>query len=272
MHGASGGYGLQLGEASLPVDRDLLAPADVMPWSLRWERAELGGAFDIGADAACVPATNVTMYVDRLAQETVLRSPVPLSSDEVVHPYFATTGALAAHWSGRPAFHAAVLAGAEGAWGVLGDREAGKSTMMAAMLRHGVEVVADDLLVVDDGSALAGPRCIDLRQQASETLGLGVPLGVVGARHRWRHGLGPIAARVPLAGFVVLRWGDEPSLERIPVRSRLDVLGAALTVRVAPSEPASLVELLGLPMWRLTRPRSWDDLPRSVDLVAQLLG
>jgi hypothetical protein len=47
------------------------------------------------------------------------------------------------------AFHAAAVAGPEGAILIAGDSGAGKSTLLAAMLKRGWKLLADDLAVVD---------------------------------------------------------------------------------------------------------------------------
>jgi hypothetical protein len=117
----------------------------------------------------------------------------------------------------------------EGAWAVLGDKENGKSTTLAWFALNGHPVLADDLLVVDGDAALAGPRCIDLRQESSERLGVGEPLGVVGQRARWRFELGDVPPRVPLRGFITLTWDRALALEPLRGVERLLALmpGAA---------------------------------------------
>ena len=73
-----------------------------------------------------------------------------------------------------------------GVGGFLGKRGDGKSTMLAWLSAHGHEIVCDDVLIADEGNALAGPRCIDLRQSASRHFEMGTYIGRIGTRQRWR--------------------------------------------------------------------------------------
>ena len=103
-----------------------------------------------------------------------------------MHPYLAPVALVMARWLGREGFHGGGIVAGGGVWGVLGDKTAGKSTTLAWLAREGVGVVSDDVLVIDGGTALAGPRSVDLREEAAERLGVGEPMGRVGQRERWR--------------------------------------------------------------------------------------
>ncbi len=74
---------------------------------------------------------------------------------------------------GRRSFHTGAFVASGGAWGILGGRDDGKSTMLAWLAVHGHEIVCDDVLIVGQGDALAGPRCIDLRQSAYTHFAMG---------------------------------------------------------------------------------------------------
>ena len=52
------------------------------------------------------------------------------------------------------------------AWAVVGGREAGKSSLLAALAARDLPVLADDLVISDSHQAFCGPRTIDLRQLA----------------------------------------------------------------------------------------------------------
>ena len=51
-------------------------------------------------------------------------------------------------------------------------------------------------------------------------LGVGTPMGKVGARERWRMALDPVPSRLPLRGFVEVAWGEGLRSSRYPWRAR----------------------------------------------------
>ena len=182
---------------------------------------------------------------------------------ELLHPYLGAIAAVAARWLGRDAVHAGAFIHEGAAWGVLGGRNSGKSSLLARLALDGIEVVADDVLVIDAGRALPAPRFIDLRADAADRLGVGEQLGRVGARERWRM---PLAAEVPIAplrGWIRLGWGDEAELLSVPPAERLLSLAPQLSVGAPPLDPAALIELAALPMLEFRRPRDWESLGES---------
>jgi hypothetical protein len=122
---------------------------------------------------------------------------------------------------------------------------------------EGQPIFSDDTLVLEGSAAFAGPRTIDLRADAARELGVGVGLGVVGARERWRLELPPVAGRLPLRGFVRLRWADSVAITPVAARDRLRELGSHRVVRLPPRDPGRLLGLAALPMLTLNRPRDW---------------
>ena len=159
------------------------------------------------------------------------------------------------------------------AWGVFGQRGAGKTSTLAHLsLRDGLEILSDDVLVLDaDLVAYAGPRCADLRGDAAERLGLGEDLGVVGGRRRWRMPLGPVAPELPFKGWVELAWADAVHVaEPAPVQ-RFEALAQNLALRLVPPDAAALLRLADQPYLRFGRPRDYDRLDGALDrLVAAL--
>ena len=89
-------------------------------------------------------------------------------------------------------------------------REVGKSSLLAALAGLGVDAMKRTICSsFVQGCALAGPRCIDLREGSARTLGVGKTIGLVGTRERWRLHLEPSRLRaLPLAGWVTLEWGE----------------------------------------------------------------
>jgi hypothetical protein len=215
------------------------------------------------------------LQMRRSPAEVVLDVPEGISPRALVHPLLAVPLSLLARWRGHVTLHAGAFA-ADGAWGVLGDRTAGKSSMLAALADRGAPIVADDLLVLDDGWALAGPSCVDLRPDVAERFPSATSLGEVGGRVRFRLSTTPAEPRTELKGFFVLEWGEdtsEPELVPIPMQERLRLMyGQEYMGVVGAADPRRLMELVGLPAWRVRRPRDWQATPAVVDQMLQLAG
>jgi hypothetical protein len=132
--------------------------------------------------------------------------------------------------------------------------------------------VADDLLVLAQGAALAGPRTLDLRDDAAQRLGVGKPVGRVGARERWRVELGAVPWSAPLAGFVFLGWGDEVEVAGVTGRERLTRLSVQLTIPEIPADPQGLFDLAALPALELRRPRDWSRIDEAGSALLEAIG
>lgn len=212
------------------------------------------------------------LWMRREPAEVVMALPESMPGRALVHPTLAVPLSLLARWSGHVTLHAGAFE-AGGAWGVLGDRTAGKSSMLAALSAGGVPIVADDLVVVDgDGFVLAGPRCVDLRSDVAERFAAAEPMGIVGGRPRFRLTTPPAPPRTPLRGFFVLEWGDGPEIELEPLgmRERLGLLyGQEYMGIMGAADPRRLVAIVGLPAWRLRRPRDWDAAGEVVERVLE---
>jgi hypothetical protein len=191
----------------------------------------------------------------------------------IAHPYLGLIAAVAAYWRGWDYLHAGAVVVDGTVWGVLGDRGAGKtSTLGFLSRREGVEVLCDDVLVLDrERRGYAGPRFTDLREDAAKHLGMGEPLGVVGARERWRAPLGPVETRLPLTGWVDLSWGPEAAVARPAPGDRFTALARSLALRLVPPDPQGLLALADAPFLAFTRPRGLDQLDRALDLLVDAL-
>jgi hypothetical protein len=132
-------------------------------------------------------------------------------------------------------------------------------------------VMTDDVLAIAAGIALGGPRCIDLRPEASAHFDAGRDLGVIGYRERRRIDLGPCPAEVPLGGWVHLGWATEYGLHRLDGAAALRGLVASLGVNVAP-DPVKLLDLTALPSRRFCRPRSWAAIDESMERLTDELS
>jgi hypothetical protein len=263
-----GAYGLRI--SGLPQADALLVQADE-GWSRLDIQRVLGHARAdgvIGRDLASIALEGSgSLTIDRDAARATVTSPRPPGDREMVHPYLGAIAAVVSHWLGRRSFHSGGVVVGGGAWGILGDRESGKSTLLAWFAAQGIGVLSDDLLVVRSGTALAGPRCVDLRRDAADALAVGEPIGVVGARERWRLPLAQVAAEVPLTGWIVLGWHDQVTLRRVAPARRLPILVENLAIAAEPADALGLVALTALPMLEFLRPRQLGEIARTSELL-----
>jgi hypothetical protein len=259
-----GAYGLCLPD--LPEAADLLvdAPAGWSEWRVARRENEGTPKEFVRQTHACLRSEpRGWVDVDRARHISTLNLPVPVRDREVVHPYLASTASVAAYWRGMQSFHAGAFVVDGRVWAILGDRGAGKSSLLAYLALEGVPILTDDILVVRGSTALAGPRCIDLRAEPASRLKVGEALGVVGTRERWRMKIDPVQPELPLAGSLCLEWG-QTGIDIVPPQERLLALFASLSLRVSPSAPDALIQLSTLPMIVVTRRRDFSDLSRDV--------
>lgn len=190
----------------------------------------------------------------------------------LVHPYLASAAIVAAHWLGRETFHAGGFVAGGGVWAVLGEKDDGKSSLLASLALSDVPVICDDVLVLRDHTAFAGPRAIDLRADAARQLEVGERLGVIGTRERWRFGLGQVSPELPLRGWVTLGWSDEVGTRAIRGAERFQLLLPHRGIRLEPTNPGGLIELSELPMLELRRPRRWDSAKHALSTLLDATG
>lgn len=208
------------------------------------------------------------LVLDRRARIADFETPEHLDDDDLVHPYLAPAAAVMAGWQGWDTFHAGAFATDGRAFAVLGERERGKSTLLAALALDGVPIVTDDVLVVERGIAQAGPRCIDLRRDD------GLPAAALEPSRsstRARLRLPPLAATAELAGWVALEWGKRLELERLRPSERLHRLASSHSRAGDPRDDA-LLELARLPGWMLRRPPRLELLPETIRRLLELVS
>jgi hypothetical protein len=210
--------------------------------------------------------------IDREPGRAVYHVDRRLEPEALLHPYLAPVVLIASRWRGRESFHAGAFVAGGGVWALLGDKEAGKSTTLAWLAAHGHAVICDDALILDDRTAFAGPRSIDLRAESARRLGRGEPLGTVGVRERWRVPLGAVEPELPFRGWVSLEWDDEVAVEPLRGAARLPALIPHRGVRIEPPRPAALVEYAALPHLVLRRPRGWDSLGEGAERLLDALA
>jgi hypothetical protein len=188
----------------------------------------------------------------------------------IVHPLLGLLALGVAIDRGMDALHAGALVGDAGAWAIVGAKEAGKSSLLAACASAGIQVLTDDVLVLSGDRCLAGPRCVDLRPGSAERFGATEP--VRSAEPRKRLQLPPVRAEHRLAGIVFLEWGDGPAVEPMSAPETLRRLLERHAVDRFPRVPTGLLDLASGSAFVLRRPRDWSQLEPTVELLREMFG
>lgn len=205
------------------------------------------------------------IYFERAARRATFYGS-HIDPEDLIHPYLAPIGIAFARWTQREAFHAGAFLAGDGAWALIGDCEAGKSTLLAALAARGIPVLSDDLVVTDGTLAFAGPRSLDLRARPDAAC-LGGYLAASPSRQgtRWRVALGAVAPVFPLRGWFYLSWSDRLELERLSSAENLARLAQSRALPDQPTSSSDLLELAVLPAWEVRRPRSWPGLQDTIE-------
>jgi hypothetical protein len=271
-----GAYGIAI--SGLEAEDHLLVPA-APGWPavrLVFDRRPAGeGGTHLDENVARYPdAFGTQVTVDRRAGTATMMGARMLPSDAIVHPRLGMLGAVYAQWlPGRVAFHAGAFVSGGRAWAVVGEREGGKSTLVAALAAAGAPVLGDDTLVLEGDRCLSGVRCVDLRPRTAAQLGQSDRVVTVRAGARERLALPAPPPEAPLGGWFFLEWADELSIRALPAQERIERISRAQGWhRRGVTDPARLLELTALPAWELRRPRDWAQLPRVVERVRELAG
>lgn len=265
-------YGLRL----RGVDSSRLVPANGLTWPTVDVR-QMGGAMPGGEP--WLGDGEGLLDLDGLRRVHLLRSPAtatfrgePLLPGDLLHPYFGPVGIAFSRWLGRETFHAGAFVAGGGAWAVVGPREAGKSSLLTALARRGVGVLADDLVVVDSLRAFAGPRMLDLRTPPAAELAEALPVERARRGTRWRIRLGAVEPVVPLRGWIFLRWSERVRVERVRTPFVLSRLARWRGRPELPTDPAQMLELAALPAWDVHRPKRWDAVDDTVATLLDVTG
>ncbi len=267
-----GAYGIRLG--GLEAADDLLVPVDggAPMYVVESQVAQPApGPEHVDGDRAELRLrSGGRILIDRPGGRVRFQIPHPVRPDELVHPYLAPAAAVIGRWLGRESVHAGAFAVDDRAFGVVGTRTAGKSSTLAWLALGGADVLCDDLLVVDGRASFAGPRSIDLREDAAARLEAGEAIGVTGARERWRLRLAPTGHGQVLSGFLYLTWGDAIAVRPLGGRERFERLVPQRGVRLEPTRVDALLDLAALPAWEVSRPQSWASLPETGQRLLEL--
>jgi len=273
-----GAYGFRLscpqaGELPNLIEQEASSPAVTVSWR---HASTVRDVEEVGEDRVAYGFRgSTTYYVER--DPAAIRFDIPYvpSPAALVHPLLTIGVSVLARWRGDVTLHAGAFQTRVGGWGVMGAREAGKSSLLASVGERGYPVLADDLLAIDERSIWAGPSCVDLRPDTVDQFADATPMGIVGGRPRFRLATPPGAGRVPMRGFFVLDWSDglEIEVEPLAPQERLEWLYRQEYIRlVGFPDPAKLLPLVALPAWRLRRPRDWIAGGEAVDRVLEVAG
>jgi hypothetical protein len=222
----------------------------------------------MGTQRAVLDLPGLRQLLLRRGESTATFTGPRLSHDELIHPYLGAAASVFNRWCGREVYHAGAFVCSGLAWAVVGGREAGKSSLLAALAARGLPVLSDDLVVTDGHQAFCGPRTIDLRRLAP---GATAPVTPVRGASRWRLALPSVPGAVPLGGWIYLRWGAEVNMHGVPASSSLARLAARRTWPALPSDPRILLALAARPGWDLGRPADWPRMDQTVDLMLETL-
>jgi hypothetical protein len=192
----------------------------------------------------------------------------PTDDGRMLHPFLTAIAVVFAWWDGRHAFHGGAFVGADGAWCLFGGGAEGKSSTLGRISLCGVPVLSDDLIVSSRGQVFAGPRCIDLRHDAAEALGVSSQASPVRGGERLRLGLPPALAEVPLRGLLFLTWGA--TIELRPVRPTERLLRLSQYRSTATLRSPRLLDLAATPAWEIQRPPRWGSLEPAVERLLDL--
>jgi hypothetical protein len=211
---------------------------------------------DLGPHRASIDTLTGRLLLEREPVRMTVLADRRLPDADLVHPCLWPAAAVFARWRGLETLHGgAFVDGRGGAWAVLGDRGAGKSSLLAALAVAGHDVVADDLLVLDGGDCFAGPRCVDLRPDAASELGLHALPSVRSTRRR-RLALAPCDGRFTVRGCVYLEWGERVAVEPLAPAEHLGVLTGQRRIAGLGANVQQLIGLSGLPAFRMRRPKA----------------
>jgi hypothetical protein len=216
----------------------------------------------LGPDMARIELIDDSHAVlDRERMHVTFEGPNWVWADWLVHPTLAAISMFFATWLGRHPIHAGAFVVDGGAWAVVGESTAGKSSTLGWLSKAGYPVLTDDLLVIEKGTVFAGPRTLDLVPSSARFLGsLGRPV-----RHgdRYRISTAPVPPEVPLRGWIALAWGHELEALRIPPTKRLETLLQHLRIQRDGPGSRAILDLAMLPGLELRRPRDVQRLPET---------
>ena len=276
---AVGAYGLAVGgvEAGGAVAEALVpAPPDwpgIVISRKRGAPVTQGPEFELGSDSGRIrlPGRGVAI-VDRVHAVATFEMPDPLDDDRLVHPMLGYVATAFSGWLGRHVFHAGAVVVDGGAWAFLGERGAGKSSTLGWLAQEGQPILADDLLVIDGGTAFAGPRSVDLAPDMAAHLGVGDRARDVRGGYRRRITVEAVRPEHPFRGWIVLSWANRVEVTRVSAGNRLAQLANQMHPPLGPPDWDGILKLAEAPMLELHRPRRLSSLGEAGASLIEAVG
>jgi hypothetical protein len=271
--GLPGAYGMGfagLEGQSEVCDALLRAPAHWPTLTFEHEAADLAPVTQmLTTDLARLELIDGSHAVlDRKRMTVTFHGPDWVWADWLVHPTLSGISSIFSTWLGRHAIHAGAFIVDGGAWAVVGVSKAGKSSTLGWLAEAGYPVLTDDLVVIKDGMAFAGPRTLDLVPSSARFLGC--PARPVRHGDRHRVSTDAVDPEVPLRGWIALAWGDYLEALPIPPAERLEILLEHLRLPVHVEGSGPLLDLAALPGIKVCRPKDLEALPEVGALLAQV--
>jgi hypothetical protein len=224
-------------------------------------------------DRAVIPLIeNGLLEVFRDPAVASFTMPRTLSDDELLHPWLVPAAATVSAWHGRRVMHGGLVGNGEKAVAIVGDKEGGKSTLLAWLaFEAGLTVMCDDLVVLEDDHVFAGPACIDLRPGSVSHLPDVVGSTLVRDGTRLRVPLPKTPAIAEFMGVIVLEWSERTAMPAVPPGERLTHVLPHALVEGIPLGVAGVLGFAQYRMWRLMRPKKWESLDTAATMVQDLL-
>lgn len=239
-----------------------------------------------GTQEICIRSKSAGTFSIRCGREITVE-PSPGAAEDLLRLFILGPAlAMLLYQRGMLVLHASAVSVAGGGIAFLGFSGWGKSTTAAALHARGHGVIADDVVAVQTDledvkrapTVWPGYPQLKLWPETSASLGVPpealLPLHHASVKQARRVDENFSPAPLPLRRLYVLAEGDAQDIERLtPQQSVIELVRHSFGTRLFSSQPggahfsrcAALAKRL--PVHRLTRPRSLDELPLLAQLV-----
>ncbi|MBI4993959.1 hypothetical protein HZC33_03360 [Candidatus Wolfebacteria bacterium] len=176
-----------------------------------------------------------------------------ISIKEFIHPHIQFALPSLAQINQDFLFHSGAVIINGKLFGILGDRGAGKSSLLFEMFKNfNLEIFTDDVMLIRKNMVCIGPRLIGLRQSASEKF-LKKQISLIEIPPM-------LYSEIPIAGWFIIGWSDNLFLKSLSVKElsyelqRYDLLKKQRFVQIN-FEYYKYLSLF--PAWKIFRPKKW---------------
>lgn len=225
-------------------------------------------------------------YMMRHGSEMVIAPHYTTNHDNLRQPILGTGMAMLLHQRGNTVLHGSSVGINGKAWIFLGNKGDGKSTLAAALTRRGCPLLSDDicsLMPSAESGLMMQPSFPRLKLNPDSLIHLGETPGMYSKIH-------PLAEKrvcgadeefsatpLPVGGVCVLATGAKSELKRLRAMDAVEELLTHMMVNRFPDHQPALVMATvfkqvtaigsGVPVYRLTRPRDFNVLSDTADLL-----